>query len=184
MPRLTIKQRKLRQLREIVNARESAAVTRDLLSEEDTEEDDLDEPYLTELEHVQATRYGVRALRYRRRKVRWLKLLYDHKDAIDVVELLSLALVIGPAAFVRQIPSVKLHDSVQLCLLNCISGFRSAVLRLHWRLGDFCPMATGVDEDRFVVEVVRVAVSQPGGSSSLELSLPSFVSPCLLPHQR
>ncbi|KAG6945335.1 hypothetical protein JG687_00017358 [Phytophthora cactorum] len=137
MPRLTIKQRKLRQLREIVNARESAAVTRDLLSEEDTEEDDLDEPYLTELEHVQATRYGVRALRYRRRKVRWLKLLYDHKDAIDVVELLSLALVIGPAAFVRQIPSVKLHDSVQLCLFKLYKWIQVCSAAFTLALGRF-----------------------------------------------
>lgn len=83
MPRLSAKQRELRRLSSILKQRASAALTRELLSDEDSDEAELDEYWAVEYERVQSTRYTSRPLHYRRRKDSWRKLLYNHEHTND-----------------------------------------------------------------------------------------------------
>lgn len=83
MPKLSAKQRKLRELREIIAQREAAAINREILSDEDSGEDEVDEYWEIEYLRAQAARYGARASHYRRRKTKWPKILHNHQHTSD-----------------------------------------------------------------------------------------------------
>ncbi|POM74039.1 hypothetical protein PHPALM_9052 [Phytophthora palmivora] len=83
MPRLSTKQRELRQIRGILAKRETAATSRDLLSDADSEEDELDEYWILEYELVLNARYAGRSSNYRKRKGRWIKVLYNTEHTND-----------------------------------------------------------------------------------------------------
>ncbi|OWZ10391.1 LOW QUALITY PROTEIN: hypothetical protein PHMEG_00016769 [Phytophthora megakarya] len=83
IPRLSARGKELRDLRRIVKKRSTAASTRDLLSDQDSSEDDIDEYWIMEYESVEAKRYVNRPLNYRRRADRWKALLYDHRELND-----------------------------------------------------------------------------------------------------
>ncbi|KAE9273754.1 hypothetical protein PR003_g29809, partial [Phytophthora rubi] len=70
-------------LRRIVEKRSIAGATRDLLSDHDASEEELDEYWQLEYEGVLATRYLERSKHYRRRKDRWRKLLNDREYMND-----------------------------------------------------------------------------------------------------
>jgi len=72
MMRFSARQQVLRDLRKVLETRESAAITRALLSDEDSDEYALDEYWSNEYERVQRSRYLLRPSLYRRNKSRWL----------------------------------------------------------------------------------------------------------------
>ncbi|OWY97097.1 LOW QUALITY PROTEIN: hypothetical protein PHMEG_00032459 [Phytophthora megakarya] len=79
MPRLSARGKELRDLRQITENRRVAAWNRDMCSDQDSSEDDLDIYWELEHERVLADCYADRPRSYRRRKDRWLKLLRDHE---------------------------------------------------------------------------------------------------------
>ncbi|KAE8992888.1 hypothetical protein PR003_g21994 [Phytophthora rubi] len=83
MPRMSARARELRHLRRITEKRSIAAASRDLLSDHDASQDEMDEHWQLEYERVQASRYFDRPSRYRRRKDCWLKLLNDREYMND-----------------------------------------------------------------------------------------------------
>ncbi|OWZ12341.1 hypothetical protein PHMEG_00014514 [Phytophthora megakarya] len=83
MPRLSAKQRDLRELRGILADRETAAIIRDVLSDADSDEEGLDEFWLFEHERVKVARFSGRPSSYMKRKNRWMKVLYNTDHTSD-----------------------------------------------------------------------------------------------------
>lgn len=68
MPRSSSRQKLLRRVKGVLEERGESALTRELLSDEDSDEDDLDMFWEVEYERIQATRYVSRASSYQTRK--------------------------------------------------------------------------------------------------------------------
>ncbi|KAG1694313.1 hypothetical protein DVH05_021665 [Phytophthora capsici] len=75
-------QRDLRELGDVLADRTTVAMTRDLLSDVDSLEDELDEYWSLEYERVKAARYSGRNPSYGKRKARCKKMLFkaDHTN--------------------------------------------------------------------------------------------------------
>ncbi|OWZ17973.1 hypothetical protein PHMEG_0008002 [Phytophthora megakarya] len=83
MPRTSERKKLLRRAQKVLVKREAAAELRDLLSDEDSDEDDLDIYWALEYERLQATRYVLRTHMYLKRKNRWRKLLHNRLHTSD-----------------------------------------------------------------------------------------------------
>ncbi|ETI31188.1 hypothetical protein F441_21688 [Phytophthora nicotianae CJ01A1] len=87
MPRSSSRQKLLRHVRGVLAKRQSSALIRELLSDDDSDEADLDEFWELEHERIQAKRYTAREANYRKRKKRWRKMLHNRAHTSDTAFL-------------------------------------------------------------------------------------------------
>lgn len=88
VPRISARQVRLHDLRQVIKKWTDAAAPRELFCEHDSFEDDLDEYYEAEYEKTLASRYVSRPATYRTRLDRWRKLFYDG-DYINETDFLG-----------------------------------------------------------------------------------------------
>ncbi|ETL82716.1 hypothetical protein L917_17168 [Phytophthora nicotianae] len=69
IPRCSKRKQLLRHVQDVLVTREASALLRDVLSDEDSDEDDLDEFWEHKYEHIQGIRYATRPSYYQKRKI-------------------------------------------------------------------------------------------------------------------